>query len=222
MPPSTRGRSPARSKTPPARASSKEPKAAAKPKKRLPVFLYAPNLVGYVRVATLIAGAMEPNPASSTAIWCLTVSLLLDYFDGPLARRLDQCSQFGDLLDHYCDHLTMMYLVYVTSHQSSLFGKINILANGLHNGAACLYMLFKGHYMKHGKGNKVTKIMEANNYFNMPSLAWNFNTCLIPLIKLSYMHDHNLKIDNASTSLIDVADMLGMAATLTYTIAMWI
>ena len=64
--------------------------------------------------------------------------------------------------------------------------------------------------------------MEANNYFNMPSLAWNFNTCLIPLIKLSYMHDHNLKIDNASTSLIDFADMLGMAATLTYTIAMWI
>ena len=101
------------------RSSKEDPDAATQPvadkksakKKKLPVVLYVPNLIGYVRVITLVMGAMAESPASNTAIWCLTISLVLDYIDGPAARYLNQCSQFGDLLDHYADHLTMMYLV---------------------------------------------------------------------------------------------------------------
>lgn len=187
--------------------------------RRLPVVLWLPNLIGYVRFATLIAGALD-DPASDMAIWCLTISLLLDFIDGPLARMLDQCSQFGDLLDHYCDHLTMMYLVYVTS-ADNLFGKLNIGASLLHNGAACLYMLVKGHYMKHGKGNAVTRAIEVNNYWNMLSLLWGFNTYIIPLIKMSYTKEFGVPL-GTTTRLIDVTDGIGMIVTTSYTVAMWV
>ena len=44
---------------------------------------------------------------------------------------------------------------------------------------------------------------------------------LIPLIRMSYAHDHKLSL-TASTQLLDLADMLGMVVTITYTIAMWL
>lgn len=183
--------------------------------------LYVPNLIGYVRLITLVVGARCENPASSLAIWCLTISLLLDYIDGPVARKLDQCSQFGDLLDHFCDHLTMMYLVYVTYSRNSYFGTVNVLVSALHNSIACFYMLYTGHYMKHGAGNPVTKAIEKNNYWNIWSLMWNFNTCVIPLVKLSYIYEHACLSTGSSTLLLDVADAGGMLVSLVYTIAMW-
>lgn len=226
MPASTRGRSPAREKATPSKGRSSSQngspaKSPAKKARKLPVVLWAPNLIGYVRLVTLVVGARCDNPASSMAIWCLTVSLLLDYIDGPVARKLNQCSKFGDLLDHYCDHITMMYLVYVTYDPNTWFGVINVAASALHNGVACLYMLVKGHYMKHGSGNLVTKAIEKNNYWNMWSLMWNFNTCIIPLVKLSYIAQHKLP-PGTSTLLLDVADACGMLVSLTYTVAMWV
>jgi len=203
--------------TPNGTAESKPDKPA---QKRLPVVLWAPNLIGYVRVVTMVMGMLEKDAASTMSIWCFTISLLLDYIDGPVARKLDQCSQFGDLLDHYTDHLTMMYLVYATS-DSSAFGRINIFASGLHNGSACLYMLVKGHYMKHSKGNTFTRAIEANNYWNMLSLLWGFNTYIIPLIKMSYAHDFGMGV-TSTTSMLGIIDAIGMTLTLGYTIAMWI
>ena len=38
---------------------------------------------------------------------------------------------------------------------------------------------------------------------------------------MSYAHDHKLSL-TASTQLLDLADMLGMVVTITYTIAMWL
>ena len=219
MPPSS-SKSPKRARSPSSSRSTTTSKTKVV-RRWLPVVLYLPNLIGYARVATLVAGMMANNPSSNQAIWCLTISMLLDYIDGPAARMLNQCSQFGDLLDHYTDHITMMYLVYATAANNT-FGRINIFSSLLHNGSTCLYMLCKGHYMKHGKGNAVTRAIETHNYWNLPSLMWGFNTYLIPLIKMSYAHDHGLAIASASTSLLDIADGLGMIVTLTYTIAMWV
>ena len=84
-------------------------------------------------------------------------------------------------------------------------------------------MTWYGHYFKHTeKGNVVTRAIEANNYWNLMSLMWGFNTYIIPLVKMSYAHDHGVAIDNASTLLLDVTDGLSMLVTLTYTVAMWV
>ena len=87
--------------------------------KRLPIALYLPNLIGYVRVISLVVALMEEDPSSSTAIRAVVLSLALDYIDGPIARRLDMCTQFGDLLDHYTDHVTMLWLVWVTTQAAA-------------------------------------------------------------------------------------------------------
>mmetsp|Transcript_29022 Transcript_29022/g.58502 ORF Transcript_29022/g.58502 Transcript_29022/m.58502 type:complete len:208 (-) Transcript_29022:60-683(-) len=183
-------------------------------KDRLAIFLYPPNLIGYARVWTLIISLREEDPWSSMSMWALMISLGLDYLDGPCARALNMCTQFGDLLDHYTDHITMFWLVYVTSNST-----INIAVSALHCVVACVYMAVYGHYFKHSAGvNFVTQIVEENNYFNMPALLWNANTCIIPLIKMSFALEWGVP-KKASTSLVDFVDMLGLLVTLAYSIA---
>ena len=97
------------------------------------------------------------------------LSLALDYIDGPAARYFRMCTRYGDLLDHYTDHLTMFYLVYITSAW-----QLNVAANALHMVVALGYMAYHGCYFKHGgRPNYVCSVIEANNYFSMPSMLWN-------------------------------------------------
>ena len=103
-----RAASPARKPAARAKSPARKKKAKAGPfilldPKRMPFWLYAPNLLGYIRVATLVYAMYESDPGSSMAATCLALSLAIDYVDGPCARRFDMCTKFGDLLDHVCD-----------------------------------------------------------------------------------------------------------------------
>jgi len=181
---------------------------------KLPVALWIPNLIGYVRVWGLVVSLAQPDPWSSASIWALVLSLGLDYIDGPCARAMGMCSQFGDLLDHYTDHVTMFWLVYITSSS-----KVNVAVNALHCIVACGYMAVRGHYFKHSAGgNYVTRLVEENNYFNMPAMLWNGNTCIIPLVKMSYSLEWGIQ-KQGSTMLVDFFDALGLLVTLAYSIA---
>lgn len=179
---------------------------------RLPFWLYLPNLIGYIRVVALAVAVAYPG--SAAALRALLLSLALDFIDGPTARYLGMCTQFGDLLDHFTDHATMGYLVVITT-RSSLDYAINVA----HTAVAFGYMMYYGHYFKHSDaGNAVTRAVEQNNYFNMPSMLWNANTCLIPLVKLSYAAEHNVPV-GASTELVEIINYCGALVTLAYTIA---
>ena len=185
---------------------------------RLPVWLWAPNVIGYFRVAALVLAMLEADPGSPLAVRLLFLSFALDYFDGPVARHLNMCSQFGDLLDHVTDHVTMAWLVFVSSAwRLNVF--VNIVANIFIPGA---YMLYHGHYFKHAAGgNWVTRAVEANNYWNLPSLLWAGNCIIVPMLKLSY--HAQLKLDPmASTELVDFADALGLCVTVAYSVAVWL
>jgi hypothetical protein len=61
------------------------------------------------------------------------------------SRRLKMCSQFGDLLDHYTDHVTMLWLVYVTTSRTSVWGQVNLAISTVHNVVAFVYMFIYGH-----------------------------------------------------------------------------
>ena len=94
-----------------------------------------------------------------------------------------------------------------------------MIGNAAHFAIACGYMTYTGHYFKHASSaNAVTCFVEANNYFNMPSMLWCANTILVPFVKLSYHIDFGVALAQ-STELINVFDYLGLLVTIVYTVA---
>ncbi|XP_065584246.1 CDP-diacylglycerol--inositol 3-phosphatidyltransferase-like [Artemia franciscana] len=76
------------------------------------VFLFIPNLIGYIRVVFGIAAlyVMPSQPTIAATLYLL--SGILDAFDGHAARYFNQSSQFGAMLDMLTDRcMTMALLV---------------------------------------------------------------------------------------------------------------
>eukprot|EP01051_Picozoa_sp_SAG22_P005674 SAG22_NODE_344_length_11914_cov_6.665679_2_plen_242_part_00 len=83
----------------------------------LTVLLYVPNLIGYLRLALLVAafhggqlfglgpGETVPSARPLHFLGLYAASALLDGLDGIAARRLDQCSAFGAWLDVIIDNI---------------------------------------------------------------------------------------------------------------------
>ena len=67
------------------------------------VFLFVPNIIGYVRYAFTIAGIFTYRDQPILTIFFLSASSILDAFDGMAARKLNQCTDFGMVLDMVCD-----------------------------------------------------------------------------------------------------------------------
>ncbi|CCE63032.1 hypothetical protein TPHA_0D03985 [Tetrapisispora phaffii CBS 4417] len=91
--------------------SSKQAKQEKKLVTSNDVFLYIPNLIGYSRVVTAVLSFMAmPNHPMYTAL-IYTVSCLLDALDGTMARKYNQCSKFGAVLDMITDRSTTSSLL---------------------------------------------------------------------------------------------------------------
>ncbi|KAK2719888.1 CDP-diacylglycerol--inositol 3-phosphatidyltransferase-like [Artemia franciscana] len=76
------------------------------------VFLFIPNLIGYIRVVfgTAALYAMPSQPTIAATLYLL--SGILDAFDGHAVRYFNQSSQFGVMLDMLTDRcMTMALLV---------------------------------------------------------------------------------------------------------------
>lgn len=75
------------------------------------VFLYIPNLIGYSRVIFALASLfyMQWHPKYCTVLYCL--SCILDALDGHAARKFNQTSQFGAILDMVTDRCTTSALM---------------------------------------------------------------------------------------------------------------
>ncbi|KAJ2806635.1 phosphatidylinositol synthase 1 (CDP-alcohol phosphatidyltransferase1) [Coemansia guatemalensis] len=80
------------------------------------VFWFVPNLIGYFRVSlgAVVAFSMYYEYPYVTFI-CYLASGLLDGADGYYARKLGQCSMFGEVLDMVTDRCTAAtLLIYLT------------------------------------------------------------------------------------------------------------
>jgi CDP-diacylglycerol--inositol 3-phosphatidyltransferase len=82
------------------------------------VLLFLPNVVGYARVISALTSFVLMIAVPSR--WLLAVFLYLsnfigDLFDGLLARKLDQCSTFGSVLDMVTDRCGTLGLFFVLS-----------------------------------------------------------------------------------------------------------
>ena len=77
------------------------------------MYAYAPNLVGYARIALAICALRTAFADVRTCLLCYFASFACDELDGRLARRYDQCSEFGRALDMITDRLATSGLLVV-------------------------------------------------------------------------------------------------------------
>ena len=77
------------------------------------ILLFWPNIVGYLRFLciALAFSKYTHSPVEFVALYLVT--LTLDGVDGFLARRYNQCSSFGALLDMLCDRISSCGLLVI-------------------------------------------------------------------------------------------------------------
>ena len=87
-----------------------------------PVWLYYPNLIGYVRVVSGLAAFLYAfdSPSTSTCapwfVYLYAISYFLDALDGVAARRFKQESTFGAVLDMVTDRVCTAGLLAGLAH----------------------------------------------------------------------------------------------------------
>ncbi|XP_065831070.1 CDP-diacylglycerol--inositol 3-phosphatidyltransferase-like [Oscarella lobularis] len=77
------------------------------------VFLFVPNLLGYLRVILAIAAFALIMKHPGLAAFLYFLSSFLDALDGHLARSFSQCSKFGATFDMLIDRCGTMCLLIV-------------------------------------------------------------------------------------------------------------
>lgn len=109
------------------------------PLQKKSVWLYAPNIIGYCRVACLLVSLLfATNPASTLPFFALySLSYLLDAVDGPVARYLGETSHFGAVLDMVTDRVSTAVLLALLAQSSA-----SSHPQGGGHGGASLYLLF--------------------------------------------------------------------------------
>lgn len=85
--------------------------------------LTIPNLLSVIRIALIpVFGILFNNGNYGWAVFVLAVSGLTDFFDGKIARKFNQISALGKMLDPVADKLTQItiaILFYITFSSSS-------------------------------------------------------------------------------------------------------
>ena len=78
------------------------------------IFLFVPNLIGYARIILALASfyTMPIRPITTLVLYFL--SAFLDVFDGYAARRFNQSTRFGAMLDQLTDRCGTMCLLFVS------------------------------------------------------------------------------------------------------------
>mmetsp|Transcript_39225 Transcript_39225/g.77117 ORF Transcript_39225/g.77117 Transcript_39225/m.77117 type:complete len:215 (-) Transcript_39225:235-879(-) len=81
-----------------------------------PILLYIPNMVGYVRIFTMILSFYYCFDKPTYSFLLYGVSQGLDAVDGVAARYFNQTSRFGAVLDMLTDRMSTAVLLIVLSH----------------------------------------------------------------------------------------------------------
>lgn len=74
-------------------------------KRKLPIALYVPNIMGYARIFLAFTGLYISSSRPVAAIWTWLASASLDAMDGIVARALNQTSSLGILIDICADNM---------------------------------------------------------------------------------------------------------------------
>ncbi|KAL3493340.1 CDP-alcohol phosphatidyltransferase-domain-containing protein [Aspergillus germanicus] len=98
------------------------------PTKQENVFLFVPNLIGYIRIIFAITSLYYMPYHPRTCALLYSISCLLDALDGAAARHLNQSTRFGAVLDMVTDRCTTTCLLVFLA---SAFPRWSIVFQGL-------------------------------------------------------------------------------------------
>eukprot|EP00735_Rhodelphis_limneticus_P007892 TRINITY_DN2058_c0_g1::TRINITY_DN2058_c0_g1_i1::g.21786::m.21786 TRINITY_DN2058_c0_g1::TRINITY_DN2058_c0_g1_i1::g.21786 ORF type:complete len:231 (+),score=24.11,sp/Q10153/PIS_SCHPO/37.79/5e-37,CDP-OH_P_transf/PF01066.16/8.8e-15 TRINITY_DN2058_c0_g1_i1:66-695(+) len=135
------------------------------------VYLYYPNLIGFVRVALSVAALLVSLDRPVLAIILYLSGFALDGVDGHVARMFDQCTQLGMLLDMLTDRCCLAGLLLVLSHlypdYSMIFIELLILDGASHWILMCsaLYSGKTSHKSVDEKQNPLVRLYYTNRKF---------------------------------------------------------
>ncbi|KAG5184766.1 phosphatidylinositol synthase [Tribonema minus] len=79
------------------------------------VFLYWPNMIGYSRIVLMVVSVRTALWRWQLSIGCYLLSFALDGVDGMAARKLNQTSRLGSVLDMVTDRCATATLLMVLS-----------------------------------------------------------------------------------------------------------
>lgn len=80
-----------------------------------------PNTIGYIRILLIISSHFFYKNNFPTFALLYSLSVSLDYFDGVIARKFNQCTDFGEMLDILTDVSGTSYLCYLCILKNSEF-----------------------------------------------------------------------------------------------------
>mmetsp|Transcript_6459 Transcript_6459/g.10854 ORF Transcript_6459/g.10854 Transcript_6459/m.10854 type:complete len:175 (+) Transcript_6459:80-604(+) len=155
------------------------------------VLLYVPNLIGYLRVICTVLSLILM--ISFPQRWIIAVILYVasfvgDLFDGMAARKFDQCSLFGGLLDMVTDRCSTAGLLCALSHEHNERPVLVLVRDTtyvtVHVGSKVYsqqplillytkslllsYLLCSSFWTYHLTGAKCTSLHHSNNIINLP------------------------------------------------------
>jgi CDP-diacylglycerol--inositol 3-phosphatidyltransferase len=113
----------------------------------LPVALYTPNLIGYVRVLSGLASFLyafggASQPGAQNFVYLYAFSYALDALDGVAARRFKQESTFGAVLDMVTDRVcTAGLLAALAAAYGGAAGDALVEPNARLMQAVCVWLL---------------------------------------------------------------------------------
>lgn len=136
------------------------PKAAKEPEEN--IFIFYPNLIGYARVVLAVASLyyMPLHPRTCSLLY--SISCLLDALDGFAARKFEQSTKFGAVLDMVTDRCTTACLLVFLA---SAFPRWSIVFQGLISlDLASHYMHMYATLSMGGSGQSHKKIDESRSW----------------------------------------------------------
>ena len=86
------------------------------PTSLLQVLLFIPNLIGYARLIMALTAFQVAFESPHHFLLLYTASFVLDAADGWAARRWNQCTMFGTILDMFTDRASTSAAIVVISH----------------------------------------------------------------------------------------------------------
>lgn len=162
-----------------------------------PIVLYVPNLMGYLRIFLSFYGlnsAIQQQPSTALNTWI--AASLLDLFDGIAARTLNQCSEFGVLLDILADNiLRTVVWISVIVESVNYYDETVVAKVCLWTAIVCLEWITmvcsqckhansdNGHWKEFSKGRQAPSWIETvfkNNFRSIPGSIAVFGLFFAP------------------------------------------
>lgn len=93
------------------------------------VYAYVPNLIGYVRIALAAYAFSVAFTDARACVFAYFASFVCDELDGRFARKYDQCSEFGRVLDMLTDRLatTALLLILAMEYPSQYMTALGLI-----------------------------------------------------------------------------------------------